>query len=209
MTETVVHVTTIEEWKGVLDVWFENGYDWPCTNKGKSYREILFHDGSRQLGINVRGGDEISFWVLNTYNGDNLIEYSEFMEEQQKEDNKMETYYVTQEQLDLIQELKSQKYPLYKLLNSIGRYQIINFRLNSQVEKSLLRYLGGDETIEFKVKEQLYRLWRSDNYGDIVYMTFADTGTPMWTPFEDDAFTVPLEEIMKHKTISWDIEEVK
>lgn len=35
--ETVLHVTTLEEWKSVLDVWFEQGYYWHDT--GKSYHK--------------------------------------------------------------------------------------------------------------------------------------------------------------------------
>ncbi len=28
MAETVVHVTTLKQWKSVLDVWFRQGYSW-------------------------------------------------------------------------------------------------------------------------------------------------------------------------------------
>ena len=74
--------------------------------------------------------------------------------------------------------------------------------------KAILRYLADDPAIEFKVKEQLYRLWRIDADGDKVYMTFTKYGTPDWTMDEDYAFTAPLEEIKRHKTVSWKIEEV-
>ena len=57
-------------------------------------------------------------------------------------------------------------------------------------------------------KEQLYRLWRIDDDGDKVYLTFS-LGTPDWDSVKDCAFTAPLEEIKKHKTVSWEIEEVK
>jgi len=40
-------------------------------------------------------------------------------------------------------------------------------------------------------------------------MRINDFGTPIWTVHNDNAFTAPLEEIKKHKTISWEIEEVK
>lgn len=75
--------------------------------------------------------------------------------------------------------------------------------------KAILRYLGGDPAIEFKVKQQLYRLWRIDTEGDKVYMKFTKYGTPDWTMDKEYAFTAPLEEIKKHKTVSWEIEEVK
>ena len=207
MTETVVHVTTIEEWKSVLDVWFGQGYDWPLCKGRNDYGEKFYYDGSRQLGLNANGFAEITYWSLNDYDGDNLIEYTDFMA-QKKEGNKMETYYVTQGQLDLIEELKDKSFPLYKLTHS-GRYKEVGSEMDSTQEKAMLRYVGGDETIEFKVKETLYRLWRIDDNGDMVYMKFNGLGTPDWTGAKDYAFTAPLEEIKKHKTTSWEIEEVK
>lgn len=119
----------------------------------------------------------------------------------------METYYVTQEQLDLIQGLKERKYPLNVLFVESNRYQNIKTGLNTHGEKALLRYLGGDETIEFKVKDQLYRLWRIDDDGDKVYMVFGVAGTPTYSNNEDNAFTAPLEEIKKWQTPAWEIEK--
>ena len=109
----------------------------------------------------------------------------------------METYYVTQGQLDLIEELKDKSFPLYKLTHS-GRYKEVGSEMDSTQEKAVLRYVGGDETIEFRVKETLYRLWRIDDNGDMVYMKFNGLGTPDWTGAKDYAFTAPLEEIKKH-----------
>ena len=77
----------------------------------------------------------------------------------------------------------------------------------NELDPKVLRYIGGDESIEFKV-ETLYRLWRINTEGDKVYLKFLH-GTPDWTAYKYDAFTAPLEEIKKHKTISWEIEEVK
>lgn len=206
MTETVVHVTTLSQWHNVLDVWFKQGYDWSYTNKGNGYREELFYSGSRQLGLNVGDDDEISFWLFTGYTGDNLIEYSEFMN-QQKEDNKMETYYVTQEQLDLIQELKSLPAPLVAIMNK--RYGIESlYNELPLTDMEWFYYLSGSNQIEFKVKEQLYRLWRIDEGYSKVYMKFL-FGTPDWTPLRYDAFTAPLEEIEKWTNPAWEIEEAK
>jgi len=118
----------------------------------------------------------------------------------------MATYYVTNDQLDLIEELKKKAFPLLFLFYRDNRYKNIMSDLNTQVEKALLRYIGGDETIEFKVKEQLYRLWRIDD-GDKLYMAFGFYGTPSWTTSETDAFTAPLEEIKKWNTPAWEIEK--
>jgi len=56
-------------------------------------------------------------------------------------------------------------------------------------------------------KEQLYRLWRIDDAGDKVYMTF-NFGTPAWTTIEKNAFTAPLREITRWQTPAWRVEEV-
>ncbi|WP_273711529.1 hypothetical protein [Leuconostoc mesenteroides] len=120
-----------------------------------------------------------------------------------------ETYYVTKEQLGLIEELKEEVYPLHVLLTKSNRYEIIKVELSSEDEKALLRYLGGDETIEFKVKEQLYRLWRIDDCDDRTYMRINGFGTPDWTPHKDEAFTATREEIPKWTNPAWEIEKVE
>lgn len=199
MTKTVVHVTTLEQWKSVLDVWFKQGYGWSTENK--EYSERLFKNGGRFLFL-----DNCITYSRTKPNSKPFIEYSEFMA-QQKEDNKMETYYVTQEQLDLIKELKEKLYPLHVLLTRSNRYENIEVGLNNQDEKALLRYLGGDTSIKFKVKEQLYRLSRIDEGGDAVYMKFS-YGTPGWDMDKDAAFTAPLEEIEKWQTPAWSLEKV-
>ncbi|WP_273713129.1 hypothetical protein [Leuconostoc mesenteroides] len=73
--------------------------------------------------------------------------------------------------------------------------------------KAILRYLADDPAIDFKVKEQLYRLWRIDDWNDRTYMRINGFGTPDWTPHKDEAFTAPLEEIKKWQTPAWDIEK--
>jgi hypothetical protein len=199
MTETVVHVTTLEQWKSVLDVCYKNGHYWLFTNT--KYNESIFEDGGRFLNLD----DYITYSRTNP-SSKPFIEYSEFMA-QQKEDNKMETYYVKQEKLDLIQELKDRVFPLHILLTRSNRYEIIKAELSSEEEKALLRYLGGDKTIEFKVKDPLYQLSRIDAERDKVYMKFTATGNPDWTMDKDRAFTSPLEEIKKWQTPAWEIEK--
>lgn len=120
----------------------------------------------------------------------------------------METYYVTKEQLVLIDELKRTSFPVYKVYsNKKFRTLAIANGLSSIAEKALLRYIGGDISIEFKVKEQLYRLWRIDDDGDKVYMRFS-YGTPGWAMSKENAFTAPLAEIRSWQTPALEIEEV-
>lgn len=121
----------------------------------------------------------------------------------------MTTYYVTQEQLDLIEELKQVPFPLFALLTEYDRYKNIKGKSSRQEERALLRYLGGDETIEFKVKEPLYRLWAIDEYGEKVYFKQSHGfWTAPATQISEDIFTAPLEEIKKWQTPAWEIEKV-
>ena len=112
------------------------------------------------------------------------------------------TYYVTQEQLDLIENLNVEAYPLLSLaMNTFAYGSDFEEKFDPNVlftdefigdnTIALTKYLGGDETIEFKVKEPLYRLWRIDDDGDKVYMYFL-YGTPDWTINKNSAFTAPL-----------------
>ncbi|WP_349533968.1 hypothetical protein [Leuconostoc citreum] len=145
--------------------------------------------------------------------GEPFIEYADFMNEQEKTIEEWEktmakeTCYVTQKQVDLINDLKETNWPLAALVNSKDVFRPLNNGLEMIEEKAILRYLGGDETIEFKVKEQLYRLWRIDDEGERVYMKFS-YGTPTWITDSTFAFTAPLEEIKKWQTPAWEIEKV-
>ena len=211
MTETVVHVTTLDQWKSVLDVWFAQGYEWFSS---KGYREDYFRNGSRQLRLNHI--NKISYYGSNLYSEDDCIEYADFMSQQEKTMAK-ETYYVTQEQLDLIEYLKDEAYPLLALAMNTFAYDsdfeekfdpnvLFTDEFVGDSTVALTKYLAGDTSIEFKVKEQLYRLWRIDDENEKVYMWF-ELGTPSYIQDKSYAFTAPREEIEKHKTVSWEIEK--
>lgn len=205
MTETVVHVETIEQWKAALDVWFAQGYEWLLS--GQNYQEDYYYNGSRQLTFNMHGDNKITYSGNNIHPKDDYIEYAEFMKEQEKTMAK-ETYYVTQEQLDLIEELKSDSLPFYNLVYSTtDEMKELAQDIPNELDSKILRYIGGDTSIEFKVKEQLYRLWLIDSNGDKLFF-WIYAGRPDWVGAEDEAFTAPLEEIHKWKTPAWEIEEV-
>ncbi|MDI6667080.1 hypothetical protein QMA56_05070 [Leuconostoc falkenbergense] len=195
MTETVVHVTTLEQWKSVLDVWFEQGYIWVSgerkysENLIKSFEYLILDD---------------YIYCSDTEVG-KPIEYSDFMA-QQKEDNKMAMVYeVSQSVFDELQRIKA-----HEGTSLIGAITL-NAKLIKSIEvgnKAILRYLADDPEIEFKaVKEQLYRLWRIDTDGDRVYMKFS-YGTPAYVSNKDFAFTASLEEITKWNNPAWEIEKV-
>lgn len=209
MTETVVHVTTLEQWKSVLDVWFAQGYYWITKNEDysrgrfKEYYYEAFRDGCRQLAISNE--NFVYFYGKNSHKG-KTIEYAEFMAQQEKTMTK-ETYYVTKEQLYLIEKIKNCAYPADEIANRNKQIRNLVHYWDSNQDKALLRYLGGDTSIEFKLKEPLYRLWRIDDDRLRVYMKFGISGTPTYTSNENSAFTAPREEIEKHKTVSWEIEK--
>lgn len=62
-------------------------------------------------------------------------------------------------------------------------------------------------SIEFKVKEQLYRLCRIDELKNKVYMQTNSLGTPDWTSSTELSFTAPREEIEKWQAPAWEIEK--
>ena len=120
-----------------------------------------------------------------------------------------ETYYVTQEQLDLITELKSLPAPLVAIMNR--RYGIETlYNELSLSDKEWLRYLGGDTSIEFKVKEQLYLLKRTTfRLGTIYFNKMGNEEENDYCFEKINAFTAPLEEIEKWKTPAWSVEGVE
>lgn len=203
MTETVVHVTTLEQWKSVLDVWFKQGYIW--VDGDDTYNENDFCKyGSRQIGLKESTKKYISCWVNNDYDGDNLIEYSEFMA-QQKEDNKMAMVYeVSQSVFDELQRIKAHEGT--SLIGAIVAHAPF-IKFIEVGKKAILRYLADDPAIEFKVKEPLYRLWLIDDFGNKLFF-WIDDGRPDWVGAEDEAFTATLDEIKKWKTPAWKIEKV-
>lgn len=200
MTETVVHVTTLEQWKSVLDVWWEQGYKWSNGDTGYNFFEDFDEDDGHSYLILER--DAIFYSRIKK---EQAIEYSEFMA-QQKKDNKMAMVYeVSQSVFDELQRIKA-----HEGTSLIGAITF-NAQLIQSIKvgnKAILIYLADDPAIEFKAKEQLYRLWRVDDDGeDMVYMKFS-YGTPDWTMNKDVAFTAPLEEIKKWNNPAWEIEKV-
>lgn len=199
--ETVVHVTTLEQWNSVLDVWFSQGYEWFGGNS--DYLINAFRNNGRYLFLH----DDVTIVYSDNNQGEKFMEYSEFMAQQEKTMAK-ETYYVTQEQLDLIESLKENEYPVYNFYGDSKYRPLATLnKLSSNGEKALLRYIGGDTSIEFKAKEQLYRLWRIDGDGDKVWFMLLDESEPDWTLNAPHAFTATEEEITQWKTPVWSVEE--
>lgn len=121
-----------------------------------------------------------------------------------------DTYYVTQEQLDFLNTMYEELYSLDELLNRHTEARNLFDDFSIPEGNAALRYLGGDTSIEFKAKEQLYLLKRTTfRFGPIYFNKMGDTEENDYCFKKSNAFTAPLEEIKKWKTPAWEIEEVK
>lgn len=81
MTETVVYVTTLDQWRSVLDIWFKQGFSWP--EDGQSYNQEYFTRGQRVLLL-----DKDNDILIPTPGKREPISYQEFMANQ-KQDHQM------------------------------------------------------------------------------------------------------------------------
>lgn len=123
------------------------------------------------------------------------------------------TYYVTQEQLDLIEELKQELFPLNEIYLAIRNGKDFDAISDNQYveedeEHLIIRYIGGDPTVKFEVKEKHYLLSRIDNAGNVAYFKFSSIGNPIWDSNKNNAFTAPLDTIREWQTPAWKMEEV-
>lgn len=145
---------------------------------------------------------------------------TKYLDSKLNQDNKTlsEVYYVTAEQYDIISSLKSEAYPSLALAMNTFAYgsdyeerfspdALFTDEFIDSGAEALTRFLAGDKTIEYRLKEKLYRLSRIDDDSDKVYMTFY-LGTPTYMPNENSAFTAPLEVIREWQTPAWSVEEV-
>lgn len=71
--DIVVHVTTVDQWRSVLDIWFKQGYEW------KEYSDTDYHEDDFKIGNKIL--------VLNQYISyfseyKLAVEYSDFMVQQ-------------------------------------------------------------------------------------------------------------------------------
>lgn len=124
-----------------------------------------------------------------------------------------QVYQVTQEQFNLIEKLKHEPFPLNEIYLAIRTGKNFDAIADNQYfeeyeEHLILRYIGGDPTIKFEVKEKQYLLSRIDSIGKFVYFKFSEVGNPIWDSNKCNAFTAPLDEISKWQTPAWKMVEV-
>lgn len=207
--ETVVRVDTLKEYRAVLEKWFSKGYIWDKDDGEKYFNESYFtYNGARYL---VLEGNVISY-SDGTYVENHKLEVTTFKEFMSKERDKV-TYEVSGEQMAFIKEAKDREYPVSYLAVHEGEYVTVfsdDSIYGATFERDLLRYIGGDENVVFKVKDPdpLYLLKGKDSDGDTVYFRLNVFDIPTYAYEESDAFKAPHYEIMRWENSFWKVERV-
>lgn len=226
MTEydKVVRVDTLEEYRAVLDKWFAKGYAW-SYGSSTSYHEEYFKGGGRYL---ILDDGLIGYSAGKHVRDENLkvTSFKEFMAKEwevtpgpnsigdipEQEPGKV-TYEVSEEQMGFIKEAKENQYPASYLMVHDDEYvnMFSGVEYGTTFEHDLLRYLGGDESVVFQLKDPVWwRLKGKDTDGDAVYFTVDPYRlAPTYTYDKSYAFTAPHEEITRWKTPFWEIEPVE
>lgn len=215
--EVVVRVDTLEEYRAVLDKWFAKGYAW-SYGISTSYHEEYFKGGGRYL---ILDDGLIGYSAGKHVRDENLkvTSFKEFMAKElgvtpgpnsigdipEQEPGKV-TYEVSEEQMAFIKEVKDSAYPASSLVINDNEYMnMFDEEYGTTFERDLLRYLGGDESVVFQLKDPLFMLKGKDTDGDAVYFTTYGVGVPTYTYVESEAFTASHEEITLWNTPFWEI----
>lgn len=202
--EVVVRVDTVEEYRAVLEKWFKEGHDWYCSSsEQKTHADYFTKYNARYLLLE---GCRISHSTGEAIDTTKAMSFKEFMAKERGE----VTYEVSEEQMAFIKEVKESPYPASYLMVHDNEYRNIYSEVDygSTFERDLLRYLGGDDSVVFQLKDPLFMLKGRDPDGDIVYFT-QGLYPPSYTYDKEDAFTAPHEEITHWKTPFWEIEPVE
>lgn len=206
MTEydEVVHVETLDEYQTVLETWFKKGYNWANPLKLKFWDNYFTLHNARYLLLDDKTIRHSTGLAIDTTKA---MSFKEFMA---KERGKV-TYKVSAEQMAFIKEANENLYPASYLMVHNEEYEYMFSDAEyygATFERDLLRYLGGDDSVVFKLKGPLYRLKGKDTDGDIVYFT-QGLCPPSYTYDKEDAFMASHDEITRWETPFWEIEEVK
>lgn len=204
--EVVVRVDTVEEWIVVLEKWFKEGHDWysNANGKQKAHADYFTKYNAHYLLLE---GCRISHSTGEAIDTTKAVSFKEFMAKEHGE----VTYEVSEEEMAFINKANDSEYPASYLMVYDGDYTNIfsDVEYGATFERDLLRYLGGDESVVFQLKDPVFMLKGKDTHGDAVYFTTYSVGTPAYTYDKSDAFTASHEEITRWKTPFWEIEPVE
>ena len=203
--DEVVHVETLKEYRAVLDKWFDKGYDWGTTLHSQDLHEVYFNRiGARYLTLEA---DRIGYSFGLVIDKTKATPFKEFMA---KELGKV-TYGVSEEQMKFIKEAKGSAYPATYLMcyDSVYKAQFSGVEYGSTFERDLLRYLGGDDSVVFQLKDPLFMLKGKDTDGDAVYFRLNTLDVPTYTYDKPQAFVASLKVITRWNTPFWEIVRVE
>lgn len=206
MTEydEVVHVETLEEYRAVLDKWFKEGHDWYySSSEQKTHADYFTKYNARYLLLE---GCRISYLTGEAIDTTKAVSFKEYMAKERGE----VTYEVSEEQMAFINKVKDSEYPASYLVTNDKEYEYLVYGVEygTTFEQDLLRYLGGDDSVVFQLKDPLFMLKGKSADGDTVYFKLNIVELPTYTRGESDAFVASLKVITRWKTPFWEIEPV-
>ena len=203
--EVVVRVDTVEEWNVVLEKWFKEGHDWYSNTKGKqkTHADYFTKYNAHYLLLE---GCRISHSTGEAIDTTKAMSFKEFMAKERGE----VTYEVSEEQMGFIKGAKDSAYPASYLMVHDDEYvnMFSGVEYGTTFEHDLLRYLGGDESVVFQLKDPVFILKGKGTDGDAVYFTVNGVGAPTYTYDKPEAFTASREEITRWDNPFWEIEPV-
>lgn len=199
--DEVVHVETLEEYRAVLDKWFDKGYDWGTALHSQDLHEEYFNRiGARYLTLEA---DRIGYSFGLVIDKTKATPFKEFMA---KELGKV-TYEVSDKQMKFIKEAKENQYPASYLMVHDDKYvnMFSGVEYGTIFERDLLRYLGGDDRVVFQLMDPVFMLKGRDTDGDAVYFRLNTLDVPTYTYDKPQAFVASLKVITRWNTPFWEI----
>lgn len=205
--DEVVHVETLEEYLTVMEKWFKKGYDWWYGSTNRKQQTHTYYFTKYNVRYLILEGGGISHSTGESLDTTKAISFKEFM------DNELGkvTYDVSDKQMTFIKEAKDSAHPATYIVAHEGEYMYLFswVTYGTTFERDLLKYIAGDESVVFQLKEPLYRLKGNESDGETVYFKLNVKESPSYTYDKSAAFVAPQEEITRWKSPFWEMEEVK
>lgn len=172
MTEydEIIHVETLEEYRAVLEKWFEKGYDF-FSNLGTQdpHEEYFTKLDAQYLTLQA---NTIGYYLAEPYTGHKKLKamsFKEFMAKEQgvtpwvpapedipeRERGKV-TYELSEEQMKFINDARDSGYPAsYLMVHSKEYGEVLDAVVGygATFERDVLKYVAGDDSVVFQLKD--------------------------------------------------------
>lgn len=195
MKDVTVSVTTQHEWVEVIREMFADGNRWFSGSNNDYFVRYFIEDLDRV--IYLRSGR-----ITSGQEDSDGISFSDFKkliyEDKNKEETK--TFYVTQKQFNMIEEIKSLQFPYCAILNKQYNTEEVYNQVTEVSDREWLDYFSGGNKIKFEVKN-LYILHGKDGEKD-VYMVL-NNGIPDWSYSKSLALTGSYDEMKMYENVFW------